>query len=137
MKTISTKSTLAVAVKAARAAGKIMRDNWHLPKRVNSAEAHDIKLELDVRCQKLITKILLAAFPEISLLGEEGDSGDANAEYRWVVDPIDGTVNYFFGMPHACVSIALQSNSDKWRVTSDKKNSRRRAQNLVTHQSPH
>src|SRR5271154_4934429 len=108
MKKISLNKSLAAAVKAARAAGKIMRDNWYLPKRVNSAEAHDIKLELDVRCQKLITKILLAAFPEISLLGEEGDSGDANAEYRWVVDPIDGTVNYFFGMPHACVSIALQ-----------------------------
>jgi myo-inositol-1(or 4)-monophosphatase len=113
MKTISTKSTLAIAVKAARAAGKIMRDNWHLPKRVNSAEAHDIKLELDVRCQKLITKILFAAFPKISLLGEEGDSGDANAEYRWVVDPIDGTVNYFFGMPHAAVSIALQRRRGK------------------------
>ena len=108
MKIISTQSALTVAVKAARAAGKIMRDNWHLPKHVNSAEAHDIKLELDVRCQKLITKIFFAAFPKISLLGEEGDSGDANTEYRWVVDPIDGTVNYFFGMPHAAVSIALQ-----------------------------
>src|SRR5450432_1786337 len=85
-----------------------MRDNWHLPKRVNSAEAHDIKLELDVRCQKLIQKILLGAFPQTSLLGEEGCSGDASSEYRWVVDPIDGTVNYFFGMPHAAVSIALQ-----------------------------
>ena len=95
-------------MKAARAAGKIMRDHWHLPKRVNSAEAHDIKLELDVRCQKLIEKILRAAFPEISLLGEEGCSGDENSDYRWVVDPIDGTVNYFFGMPHAAVSIALQ-----------------------------
>src|SRR5476651_1859876 len=108
MKIVSTKAALASAVKAARAAGKIMRDNWHRPKRVNSAEAHDIKLELDVRCQKLITKILLAAFPQISLLGEEGDSGDAKSEYRWVVDPIDGTVNYFYGMPHAAVSIALQ-----------------------------
>jgi myo-inositol-1(or 4)-monophosphatase len=113
MKTISTKSALAIAVKAARAAGKIMRDNWHLPKRVNSSEAHDIKLELDVRCQKLITKILFAVFPEISLLGEEGDSGDASGEYRWVVDPIDGTVNYFFGMPHAAVSIALQRRRGK------------------------
>jgi myo-inositol-1(or 4)-monophosphatase len=108
MKKISTQLALAVAVKAARAAGKIMRDNWHKPKRVNSAEAHDIKLELDVRCQKLITKIFHKAFPEISLLGEEGDAGNAGAEYRWVVDPIDGTVNYFFGLPHACVSIALQ-----------------------------
>ena len=85
-----------------------MLANWHAPKRVNSAYAHDIKLELDVRCQKLIEKTLRAAFPQISLLGEEGCSGDANSEYRWVVDPIDGTVNYAHGMPHAAVSIALQ-----------------------------
>jgi myo-inositol-1(or 4)-monophosphatase len=108
MKKVSLKSALSAAVKAAHAAGKVMHANWHKPKRVNSAEAHDIKLELDVRCQKLIEKILRAEFPEISLLGEEGISGDVTAEYRWVVDPIDGTVNYFFGLPHACVSIALQ-----------------------------
>jgi myo-inositol-1(or 4)-monophosphatase len=108
VKKITPQTSLAAAVKAARAAGRVMRGNWHLPKRVKLDDAHDIKLELDVRCQKLIEKILRAAFPEIPLLGEEGDSGDVNAEYRWVVDPIDGTVNYFFGMPHAAVSIALQ-----------------------------
>lgn len=108
MKPILLKSALAAAVKAARAAGKIMRANWHKPKRVNSSEAHDIKLELDVRCQKLIEKLLATAFPGIPVLGEEGITGDLTAPYRWVVDPIDGTVNYAFGMPHACVSIALQ-----------------------------
>ena len=108
MKTVSLKSALTTAIKAARAAGKVMRDNWHLPKRVNSAEAHDIKLELDVRCQALIEKILAASFPAIPVLGEEGITGDVTADYRWVVDPIDDTVNYFFGMPHAAVSIALQ-----------------------------
>ena len=96
------------AVKAARAAGRVMLANWHLPKHVNATDPHDIKLELDVRCQKLIEKILRAAFPQISLLGEEGCSGDANSDYRWVVDPIDGTVNFAYGIPHACVSIALQ-----------------------------
>jgi myo-inositol-1(or 4)-monophosphatase len=110
MKTVSPKPALAAAVQAARAAGKIMRANWHLPKRVNSAEAHDIKLELDVRCQALIEKILARAFPEIPVLGEEGSTGDVTAGYRWVIDPIDGTVNYFFGLPHACVSIALQKS---------------------------
>jgi len=90
-----------------------MLANWHVPKRINLAEAHDIKLELDVRCQKLIEKILRAAFPQIPLLGEEGDSGDLDAEYRWVVDPIDGTVNYAFGIPHAAVSIALQLRNPK------------------------
>ncbi len=107
-------------MKAARAAGKIMRANWHKPKRVNSAEAHDIKLELDVQCQALIEKILAAAFPQIPVLGEEGSTGDVTAEYRWVIDPIDGTVNYFFGMPHACVSIALQARSPKTNVQSSK-----------------
>lgn len=99
------------AVKAARAAGRIMRDNWLKPKHVKLADLHDIKLELDVRCQKQIEKVLGAAFPKIPVLGEEGISGDINSEYRWVVDPIDGTVNYFFGMPHAAVSIALQVKS--------------------------
>jgi myo-inositol-1(or 4)-monophosphatase len=113
MKNISTKTALAAAVKAARAAGKVMRANWHRPKRVNSVEAHDIKLELDVRCQALIEKILARAFPQIPVLGEEGSTGDVNAEHRWVIDPIDGTVNYFFGMPHACVSIALQRRKRK------------------------
>ena len=101
-------AALKVAVTAARAAGKVMHANWHKPKRVNSAEAHDIKLELDVQCQALIEKTLAAAFPQIPVLGEEGDTGDVNAEYRWVIDPIDGTVNYFYGMPHAAVSIALE-----------------------------
>lgn len=96
------------AVKAARAAGKLMRDNWNRPKRVKESGAHDIKLELDARCQKTIESILHRRFPEIPLLGEEGCSGDMNAEYRWVVDPIDGTVNFYFGMPHAAVSVALQ-----------------------------
>jgi len=108
MKPVSLNSALTTAIKAARAAGKVMHANWHKPKRVNSAEAHDIKLELDVQCQALIEKTLAAAFPQIPVLGEEGSTGDTSAEYRWVIDPIDGTVNYFFGMPHACVSIALQ-----------------------------
>ena len=96
------------AVDAARAAGKLMRDNWNSPKRIKEIDAHDIKLELDVRCQKTIESILRRSFPGVPLLGEEGCSGDVNAEYRWVVDPIDGTVNFYFGMPHAAVSIALQ-----------------------------
>jgi myo-inositol-1(or 4)-monophosphatase len=106
------------AVRAARAAGKVMLDNWLKPKRVKLDDAHDIKLELDVRCQALIEKMLRARFPQIPLLGEEGDSGDVTAEYRWVVDPIDGTVNYFYGIPHAAVSIALQVRSPQSAVHS-------------------
>jgi myo-inositol-1(or 4)-monophosphatase len=45
------------------------------------------------------------------VLGEEGDSGHTNPPARWVIDPIDGTVNYAYGIPHACVCIALQVRS--------------------------
>lgn len=112
MKSVSLKSALTVSITAARAAGKVMHANWHKPKRVNSSEKHDVKLELDVKCQALIEKILAKAFPQIPVLGEEGSTGDTSAEYRWVIDPIDGTVNYFFGMPHAAVSIALQHREE-------------------------
>ncbi len=96
------------AVHAAKSAGALMRRQLHAPKRAHLVTQHDIKLELDVRCQGIIEKALRRSFPQVALLGEEGIAGDANAEYRWVVDPIDGTVNFAYGIPHACVSIALQ-----------------------------
>jgi myo-inositol-1(or 4)-monophosphatase len=107
-KSVNLKRALATASVAAQAAGALMRRNWRSPKQVNQASQYDIKLELDVRCQRLIERKLRAAFPHINLLAEEGDSGDVNLEYRWVVDPIDGTINFAYGIPHACVSIALQ-----------------------------
>ena len=97
------------AVRAARAVGAIMRGQLASAKRVLKTTQHDIKLELDVRCQKLIERRLHSAFPDIGLIGEEGVAGNPSAEYRWVVDPLDGTVNFASGIPHACVSIALQS----------------------------
>lgn len=117
------KKALATAVTAARAAGKMMRDNLRETKKINEATQHDIKLELDVRCQKRIERELRKAFPKIPILGEEGILGDPEAPVRWVVDPIDGTVNFSYGIPHACVSIALQRQvpSSEFRVTGSKK----------------
>lgn len=105
---------LSEAVEAAKAAGALMTRNQFRPKRVNESFQHDIKLELDVRCQKLIERRLLRAFPGVAILGEEGVSGDPAAAWRWVIDPIDGTVNFTYGIPHACVSIALQRRLE-WR----------------------
>ncbi|MEM0969927.1 MAG: inositol monophosphatase family protein, partial [Verrucomicrobiota bacterium] len=68
----------------------------------------DIKIELDRRTQALITDILLGDHPDHAIIGEEGNAGDEKSDHRWIVDPIDGTVNYFFGIPHFCVSIALR-----------------------------
>jgi myo-inositol-1(or 4)-monophosphatase len=96
------------AEEAARAAGELLRCNFHRPLQVNLAEAHDIKLQIDVEAQDLITKSLLEKFPQHALYGEEGIVGDQTSEHQWVVDPLDGTVNYFYRIPHFCVSIALR-----------------------------
>ena len=101
------------AVRAAQAVGRLMRGQLHASKLANSVTQHDIKLELDVRSQHLIEKVLRGNFPKVALLGEEGVVGDATAEYRWVVDPIDGTVNFAYTIPHACVSIALQRRASQ------------------------
>jgi myo-inositol-1(or 4)-monophosphatase len=103
---------LDVAIKAARAAGALVRENFGRPLKVNVEEAHDIKLELDVRSQALITELLLEKFPEHAILGEEGCPEDTATAFEWVLDPIDGTVNYFYGIPHFCISIALREKGE-------------------------
>ncbi|MEY2407496.1 MAG: monophosphatase [Verrucomicrobiota bacterium] len=97
-----------------------MRGNLNRPKKINEASRHDIKLELDVRCQKQIERALRRGFPQIPILGEEGILGNPEAPIRWVVDPIDGTVNFSYGIPHACVSIALQKRMPEPELPSSK-----------------
>ncbi len=99
---------LEIAVHAARATGELLRENFGATLEVNAIEAHDIKLELDVRSQSLITKIILDAFPEHAIFGEEGIAGNQESDSQWIIDPIDGTVNFFYGIPHFCISIALR-----------------------------
>lgn len=99
---------LQTAVEAAKQAGELLRDNFGGDLKVNAVEAHDIKIELDVRSQNLITEWLLRHYPDHAIFGEEGIAGNQESAMQWIVDPIDGTVNYFYGIPHFCVSIALR-----------------------------
>ncbi len=103
---------LKTAIEAARAAGQLLRENFGKPLDVNAFEAHDIKLELDVRSQELITRILLDRFPDHAIFGEEGIAGNQESPFQWIVDPIDGTVNYFYSVPHFCISIALRHKEE-------------------------
>jgi myo-inositol-1(or 4)-monophosphatase len=106
------KHYLNAAESAARAAGKLLRENFQQRQRVKVAAAHDIKLEIDVQAQELIAKLLLEEFPTHALYGEEGIVGDQSGDHQWIVDPLDGTVNYFYGIPHFCVSIALRQRGE-------------------------
>jgi len=103
---------LEIAVATAREAGVLLHEHFIGERTVNEFAAHDIKLELDVRAQDLIENRLLAAFPEHAFLGEEGSTGQTDSEFQWIVDPLDGTVNYFYGIPHFCVSIGLRRGQE-------------------------
>lgn len=105
-------SYLDTAIEAAREAGQSLRQNFRRPKDVDSAVHHDIKLALDVQTQELITEKLLAAYPYHAIYGEEGMAGNQDSDLQWIVDPIDGTVNFFYEIPHFCVSIALREKDE-------------------------
>jgi hypothetical protein len=108
MKRSDINAALTCAEAVSRKVGVFLKGKLRAHKRINQQTAHDIKLELDDRSQRMIERQLLKVFPEVAILGEEGVVGDPDFEWRWVVDPIDGTVNFGRGLPHACVSIALQ-----------------------------
>ena len=103
---------LEAAAQAARSAGELLRQHFGAPLEVNAFEAHDIKLDLDVRSQDLITRLLLDRCPGHAIYGEEGLAGNQDSECQWIVDPIDGTVNYFYSIPHFCISIALRERGE-------------------------
>jgi myo-inositol-1(or 4)-monophosphatase len=102
---------LTTAVEAALLAGKLLRENFEQPLEVDAMAEHDIKLELDRRTQRLIEDRILASHPDHAILGEEGvraGSGDC----EWIIDPLDGTVNYFYGIPHFATTIAVRRHGE-------------------------
>ncbi len=90
--------------KAAISAGKFLLEEKYLNKKIFSEEGRDIKLELDREAELRIREILDQS--NISILGEEFGI-ESDQKLKWVVDPIDGTANYFRKLDQCCVSIAL------------------------------
>lgn len=96
---------LQVAETAARAAGERLRQAMGSELLINQADQHDLKIQLDVEIQSDLERALLSAFPGSSVLGEEGQT-QGTSELEWIIDPIDGTVNFVYSIPHFCISIA-------------------------------
>jgi myo-inositol-1(or 4)-monophosphatase len=102
---------LTTAVKAARRAGNVInrgaRDLDLLT--VTAKGPKDFVSEIDHAAEAAIVETLHATYPDHAILAEEGTSRDknANADYVWIIDPLDGTTNFLHGFPQYCVSIAL------------------------------
>lgn len=102
---------LDIAIAAAKAAASIHRFHAHDRDKDVDTKANyaDIVTRVDKESEAVIRRIIQEAFPDHAILGEEqGQEGDAAASHRWIVDPLDGTINYASGFPFYCVSIALE-----------------------------
>jgi len=102
---------LSTAWEAANAAGEIIRPSWQQPKLIDYKGAIDLVTSVDKECERTIVEVIRRNFPDHSILAEEETELEgAQREYRWIVDPLDGTTNFAHGYPQFCVSIALEHN---------------------------
>ncbi len=103
---------LNIAVMAARKAGDLISQaSRELDKiKVASKGPGDYVSDVDHAAEAAIVEVLLNAYPNHSVLAEEGSAGGdkSDGRFKWIIDPIDGTSNFIHGLPHFAVSIALQ-----------------------------
>ncbi len=95
---------------AVRAGGEAVQ-SWVGRFEVRKKGPADLVTQADLASQEAIRHVVLGAYPEHSMLGEEEDprnTGESRSGYRWIADPLDGTTNFVHGVPHYCVSVALE-----------------------------
>jgi myo-inositol-1(or 4)-monophosphatase len=106
-------SALRLAEKAARDAGLLLMDHFQKNVKVEFKGEINPVTEADYLSQEKIISIISSKYPDHGILAEEGDDGDqVETEYQWIIDPLDGTVNYSHNYPFFCVSIALKRERD-------------------------
>lgn len=100
---------LEMGIKAARAGAKVLMSRLNKLKRSNISKKgkHDWVTDADKASEKAILAVLRKAFPGHSIKAEESAPGEALQDRQWLIDPLDGTVNYMHGFPMFCVSIAF------------------------------
>ncbi|MDX3060809.1 MULTISPECIES: inositol monophosphatase family protein [Streptomyces] len=106
---------LDLALEAARRAGALLRDGRPADLGVAATKSSpiDVVTEMDIQAEKLITGFLAEHRPADGFLGEEGASSEGTSGIRWVIDPLDGTVNYLYGLPTWAVSIAAERDGER------------------------
>ena len=105
---------LNVAIEAALEAGKYLKYNVGKVKNIERKKGEETNLvtEIDKQSEKLIIKKIRQHFSSHDILGEESGAHDAKSEYRWIIDPLDGTTNYTHGLPIFCVTIGVEHKGE-------------------------
>jgi myo-inositol-1(or 4)-monophosphatase len=106
---------LELAESAARAAGALLLERFGEPAAgvTTKSTATDPVSDADRDAEKVIVQMLEKARPEDGIVSEEGGGSDTRSGLRWIIDPLDGTVNFLFGIPHWCVSIAVEHDGNR------------------------
>jgi myo-inositol-1(or 4)-monophosphatase len=102
------KELLSLAQKVGEEAGALLMDRPLAFEIESKSTAIDIATQMDKKAETFIVQSLLAARPDDGIIGEEGASVESKSGITWVIDPLDGTVNYFYGLPGWNVSIAAK-----------------------------
>jgi len=105
------KELLRFSEDVARGAGQILKNGFNRPPRIRYKGRIDPVTEFDLSSEKHIVSQIQRRFPDHSVLAEEGSGRKAEGAFRWVIDPLDGTVDYAHGFPVYCVSIGLEYHS--------------------------
>jgi len=108
----SGKSTLEVAAEAARKAGEILKTHFREKTHVKYKGRANIVTDIDLQSETSLKSFLQAEYPDHSILSEESPAISGNSSYKWILDPLDGTNNYSFGIPFFCIVIALTKGKD-------------------------
>ena len=100
------------AIQTARDAGRVLAEKFGRALQVSNKGDIDLVTEADIASERLIVERIQSYHPRHAILAEEAGEvvaiGGAQSEYKWIVDPLDGTTNYAHGYPTFCVSIALE-----------------------------
>jgi myo-inositol-1(or 4)-monophosphatase len=97
-----------VALRAARAAGRIHLRWLNKTQTTRKSNALDLVTEADKEAEAAVIAIIRRAFPDQAILAEESGASEQQSRHRWIIDPLDGTTNFAHGFPAFCVSIAYE-----------------------------
>ena len=99
---------LGFTAEIAREAGKVLLDGLDNELNIEHKGAIDLVTNIDLASEKLLRDRIQERFPDHEILGEEGGLEESGSQYRWIIDPLDGTTNYAHHYPFFSISIALE-----------------------------
>ncbi|MEW6048646.1 MAG: inositol monophosphatase family protein, partial [Bacillota bacterium] len=107
-------SMMETAEEAATRAGQLLREHWKefLAAGIGFKGPVDLVTEGDRRSEATVLEVIRSRFPEDDVLAEERGAVGRGAEYRWLIDPLDGTTNYAHGLPIFAVSVAVERHGE-------------------------